>query len=329
MKRPTGVILSAIVLSLAALGLLLMTALMAVSSIFISHRPVTPAIPHFFVYVMLAVSVFYMALTVWAILTVFGILRLRSWARYSILIIGGCVATISLFSLCAATITRSMMPPQPGVDPHITKIVFLAIAFFYALTAAIGIWWLVYFNLHPIRELFRNPLQLSASSDDAVGSLKRTPTAIKVLGCLYLFEAVCFIPLIFLPFPAFILGLIVPAKAAHFLYSAFAILAVLLGYGLLRLKESARLVTIAFVIFGCFNTALGLLPWYQNQFRQYMAQFMAMLPTLPNQPTSTHPYNTAMIVFTGLVGLGFNLFVLWLLHRNRGAFTPPPQADLA
>jgi hypothetical protein len=88
MKRPLGIILSAIVLGLAALGLLLITALMAVSSVFIFHRPVTPANPHFFVYIMLAISILYMALTVWAVLTVIGILRLRSWARYSILVIG-------------------------------------------------------------------------------------------------------------------------------------------------------------------------------------------------------------------------------------------------
>ena len=329
MKRPLGIILSAIVLGLAALGLLLITALMAVSSVFIFHQPLTPATPHFFVYIMVAISVLHTALAVWAVLTVIGILRLRSWARYSILVIGGCLTAISLLSLFTVTITRSMMPPQPGVDPHITQIVYLAFAFFYALTAAIGIWWLVYFNRHPIRELFRNPVLLSAFSDNTAGNLKRTPTAIKILGYFYLFGAVCLIPFIFLPFPALILGLIVPAKAAHFLYLVFAILAVLLGYGLLRLKESARLVAIALVIFGCVNTTLGLLPWYQNQFRQYMAQFMAIFPTLPNQPAPALPYNTAMVIFTGVVSLGTNLFILWLLHRNRSAFTPQPQAELA
>ncbi|MGH9596952.1 MAG: hypothetical protein ACRD3K_09160, partial [Edaphobacter sp.] len=83
MKRPIGLILSAIVLSLAALFLLLTAALTALTGIFVGHHQSTAATPHFVIYLMLATGVFYIALAVWAILTVVGILRLRSWARYS------------------------------------------------------------------------------------------------------------------------------------------------------------------------------------------------------------------------------------------------------
>ena len=79
MKRPIGLILSAIVLSLVALVLLLAWPLswrFPASSPHIS--PLSPLRRHFILYRMLAIGAFYAVLTVWAILTVIGILRLRS-----------------------------------------------------------------------------------------------------------------------------------------------------------------------------------------------------------------------------------------------------------
>jgi hypothetical protein len=69
-------------------------------------------------YLVLAISVFYAALAVWAILTVIGILRLRSWARYSVLIIGGGLAVIGVFAVFGTLVSRSMLPTQqPAADP--------------------------------------------------------------------------------------------------------------------------------------------------------------------------------------------------------------------
>src|SRR5271155_4602312 len=112
MKRPVGLILSAIVLSLAALFLLLLTAVMAFAGIFARHQPSIALMPHLLMYVMLACSVFYAALAVWAILTVIGILRLRSWARYSILTVGGGLAVIGVFAVFGILVSRSMLPTQ-------------------------------------------------------------------------------------------------------------------------------------------------------------------------------------------------------------------------
>lgn len=329
MRRPIGIILSAIILSLAALGLLLSAAVTVISGFFIGRQPSSAPLPHFFIYVFVAVSVLYVSLAVWAILTIIGILRFRSWARYSILVMGGGTAALSLFSIFTLAVTRFMMPPQPGVDTHITKIVFIVIAAFYAFIAGIGIWWLVYFNRRPIRELFQNPSLLSMSSVEADSNFTRSPIAIKMLGGFFLFSAVCCLPLVFLPLPAFILGFILPAKASHLLYLVFFIFTAFLGYGLFHLKEWARLTTIAFLIFGCCNVALSILPWYQAQFRQYMSYFISLIPTMPGQPVPLYAYTRTMIISSSLIGLVINLFLLWLLRRHRAAFTtPPPQTGL-
>jgi hypothetical protein len=303
MKRPIGIILSAIVLGLAALSLLLLTALMIFAGLFASHQPSTAATPHAVMFLMLGVSVFYAILAVWAILTVIGILRLRQWARYSILVIGGGLAGIGILLALGTVFSRTLfstMPHRgPAPDPHIMAAVFAFVIALYILIAIIGIWWLVYFNLRTTRELFLDP-SLSVLFP---GGLPQRPIAITILGGIFLFSAVCCGIFAFLPFPAFLLGFILPAKYAHVLYLAFAVLSAFIGYGLLKLKESARLTTIAFLLIGCCNIILSLLPWYQAQFRLYMAQFATAFPTYPNQSPALFPYTRTLILASAVFGL--------------------------
>jgi hypothetical protein len=339
MKRPIGLILSAIVLSLAALFLLLMAAAMAFASVFAGHQPSAAAIPHFAMYLVLALSVVYAALCVWAILTVIGIVRLRSWARYSILIIGGGLAVISVFLVFGTLLGRSLLPPvqsqQPAVDPHIMSAVFLVMTAFYLLVAGVGIWWLVYFNLRSTRELFSNQAMLhpprgGPSTSSAIGRFSQTPTAIKIIGSLFLFSAVTCLLCVFLPFPVFLLGFILPPVAGHVIYLCFAVLAAWIGYGLLRLKEPARLLTIGFLLFGCCNAVLATLPWYQAQLRLYMTQLVPYIPTMPGQPQMPFSISSTIILISSIWCFIVYGFIFWLLHRHRAAFhAPAPPAPPA
>lgn len=334
MKRPIGLILSAIVLSLIALFLLLITALMVFSGRFAAHQPAFSASPHFILYLMLAIGGFYAVLTVWAILTVIGILRLRQWGRYSILIIGGGLAALNLFiavfTILGRTAFSGLTPQQPAINPHITFVVTAFMVGINLLFAAVGIWWLTYFNLRSTRELFSNSdllLQPSAFK----GRFSRTPTAIKIIACFQLFSALCALLAAFLPFPAFLLGFILSPTASHIMYLCFAVLTTWTGYGLSRLREPARLLTIALLILGCCNIFLASLPWYQAQFRLYTAQLMSSIPTIPGQPETVFNYSRTFIIASCIPFIILYGFVLWLLHRHRAAFkslVPPPPPML-
>ncbi len=368
MKKPIGLIFSAIILSLAALCFLLVDVCLVFASILWTGQSSThPQLPHFFVYIIAAVGVFYLGLAIWAAFTVFGILRLRPWGRYSILVIGGGLAFTSLMSFFSFAATRSTFPQQPGIDPRIAQFVFIAILVFNGLVMAIGIWWLIYFTRRPIRSLFQTPAftpsyyappsssiateaHAAASAPDSpaappytqpaisylpakhsngfFSSPEHAPTVIKIFGWFFLVGAVFCLPMVFLPIPAFILGFIISIKASHVLFFAILVMGACVGYGLIKLRNSARVAAIALISFGLVNSAISLLPWYQNQFRQYIAQFMthimAIIPPIPGQPAPVYSYPAATIVFNSLVGVAINIYVLWELHRHRTAFTSPP-----
>ena len=230
MKRPIGLILSAIVLGLIALLLLLIAALMAFSGTFAAHQPAFAASRHLILYLMLAIGAFYAVLTVWAILTVIGILRLRQWGRYSILIIGGGLAAFNLFTalftILSRTVLSGLTPQQPAVDPHIAAVVATFMIGVNLLFAAVGIWWLIYFNLRSTRNLFslhsdllhsltrglrhnrltspRDPQMVSSQAPHTPPQLSKSSAGFSSL------RPSCCLPLVFLPVPAFLLGFILP-----------------------------------------------------------------------------------------------------------------------
>jgi hypothetical protein len=335
MKRPIGLILSAAFLSLAALFFVITSAFMVFAGIFADHHPfiaTTPTVtPHFYIYLMLAVAVFYATLATWATLTVIGILRLRSWARYSILIIGGLIAVFSVVAGIGTIASRTMLPnlsaQQLSADPRISSLVSFVIIAFYLMVAAVGVWWLVYFNLKPIRELFSIARFQIPPSINTVATPDHVPTPIKIVAGFLFFGAISCLLCIFLPFPAFFLGFILPPTAAHILYVAFAALASFAGYGLLRLKESARLLTLAFLILGFCNVAIAALPWYRSRLNAYTVQIMQSMPLTPNQSPPPVAYSSTLLLFSAFTGLILYGVVFWLLHRHRAAFKPPPLLE--
>jgi len=333
MKRPIGLILSAIVLSLAALFFILTAAFSVLAGVFTDrHHPFIAApaatTPHFFLYLMLAVAVFYAALATWATLTVIGILRLRSWARYSILIIGGGVAIIGLFAGMGTLLSHAMLPTmsaqQPGADPRILSGIFFAMTAFNLLVSAVGVWWLIYFNLRPIRELFSIAEFQTPSSAGILAGPNPIPAPIKIVAGFLLLGAVCCLFCVFLPFPAFMFGFILPPTATHILYLAFATLAAFAGYGLLHLKESSRLLTMGFLLLGFCNMAMAALPWYHSRMQTYTAQIVNSIPVMPGQPRTPVTYSSMLLLVSAFVGLIVYGFVFWILIRHRAAFKTPP-----
>ena len=96
----------------------------------------------------------------WQIATIIGLLRLRNWARYSVLVLGRPATLFGLF--CTLRLIFSARPPAraswprrptwqsstPGRSPpHLMQVGLPGPGtFLHSPVTAIGIWWLVYFN---------------------------------------------------------------------------------------------------------------------------------------------------------------------------------------
>jgi hypothetical protein len=164
--------------------LCLMACLSVLGTVMARHMPVTveaPGMasrPGFVLSVMIFAILFYLALAAWAIATVVGLFRMRSWARISIMIIGGGLVAIGLFSTAVSVAMPAMMksmPPIPGVDPALMRIVFLIVAALWLFVAAVGVWWLVYFALRNTREAFAQAAAQRGLSPTSAGTSAAYP----------------------------------------------------------------------------------------------------------------------------------------------------------
>ncbi len=353
-KRPIGILVATIALTLAALLNLLITLSTASAAVlsrrpdFLAHQPPGAAMPPpgFLTAILVGVTIFFLLISVWIVTTTIGIFRLRNWARYSVLILGGLLA---FFGLVSAAIIPAMSaaPSQPAISPTVMHGMFAILALFYLAIAAIGIWWLVYFNLRSTKTYFlpgyaqdddytaqtRAPYPYpSAASLATPGGLPlppppipvltapKAPTAIVIIACLFFILALCCAVMTFLPFPGFFLGVILTGAPDHILYAILTLLTATLGLGLLRLDNRARLATYALLALATLNLFLAMTPWFRARSLVYQATIRNIMH-VPNAPSPIDPNSLALLIPSILLSLAIYATIAWLLHRHRAAFT--------
>jgi uncharacterized membrane protein (DUF2068 family) len=326
MKRFPGIIISAIVLLLGSLFQLLMAVLMGLGGI-LEQRQIqfgghlsgvtaapTPAWLPIFTYVL---SALFVSLAAWGILTAVGLFRVRRWARYSVLIIGGCLALIGLPSMVMMLVLTAIPLPVPAsVDvthvhtaQTITRIVLGTGAAFYGFVCAVGISWLVYFNLKKVRGLFADAAGLPAHG--------RRPFLISTIAVLSLIGALTCILVAILPVPGGFFGWILQGWAKVAVLLAWAALLAASGVGLWRLDEWGRRLTLAVQALGLAQYVVFLVrPSLMTRYSEEVGRSMnlAHAQQLPPQFQA--------IVYNASFGLGMLvlLAIVAILHHYRTAF---------
>jgi hypothetical protein len=333
MKRPGGVVFSAILLVLGSLFQLPIALLMAFAGVLL-HKQIGSGglsgapgpLPTWMPGYMFALCGFFIALALWGILTSIGLLRLRRWARYSILIIGGALALLGLLSLPVMLVMLFVpMNVASGADASqiqtvqtITKIMFGAIVLMYATIAAVGISWLVYFNKKKVRELFAG----GAGS----ASQGRRPFLISVLAVLNLIGAGGCVLAAFLPLPAVVCGLVLHGWQKAVLYLVIAALQAAMGIGLWRLHEWGRKLALGVLALGVVQAAVYLA--YPSLLLRYTAELNQIMAPLP----SPFPIGFQTMLYRTSFGLSalFCIAIAAVLIHYRAAFRPPvePQPSL-
>ena len=333
MKRPVGVVFSAIVLLLGSLFQLLMAGVMALDGAIMPRgaaaggfpgAPPTGPMPAWMPIYMYCLSVFFVGLAVWGILTTIGLFRLRRWARYSILVIGGGLALIGTVSmLMTAILVFVPLPLAANVDPSqaqtvqgIIKVVFIVVAVFYALVGALGIWWLVYFNRKEVRDVFAGA---NAHITDS-----RRPLLVAVLAVFNLIGVASCVLTAFLPVPLLFLGFTLHGWQKTAFCLVFAALQVAVGIGLWRLEEWGR--TLEFAVIGFAVVQCGIYVLRPSLLVQYMAELNHIM--VPMQ-TQTLPPQFQTVMFGASFGFSilFSLAIAAVLIHYRYAFQPPIEQN--
>jgi hypothetical protein len=166
-SRPVGVTASIILLgffTLMLLGSAAVTGLLPVilhsNGMNVSTPPPPPPLTSSFITaIFVALALIEAAIGAWGLATVIGLFRMKSWARISILIIGGCLAAFALLNVFGTVIsifaTQSIAMPAGASNPAALHIILIVSAVLWLIVGAIGAGWLIYFMRKPIREAFR------------------------------------------------------------------------------------------------------------------------------------------------------------------------------
>jgi hypothetical protein len=242
------------------------------------------------------------ALAGFGIWTSVGLLRLRAWARTSILVFACFLAASCSFGLMV-----TMAMPIPAQFTAGTARAFHgAMAAVYGIPLAIAAWWLIQFNTRSTKTAITSPIPEAASP---------RPLSITVIAWASLFGgASCLIGMLG-RLPAFFFGVLFTGWTAAAIYVLLGALSLYIGKGLLDLQERARLVAIGWYAFSLVHMGLvTLVPTLRQRTFELQRTFAQ------NQKTpivfDQGVFTSVILAFSAIVAAA----VIWFLIRNRTAF---------
>ena len=163
MRRPTGVVVSCVLLGLGALILLMVSVVFLFLSAIMGHIPIPtppgqPTLdPGVMSGVMIGMGLVCLIPTAWAAITVVGLARMRNWARYSIIIIGAGLVFFSIIGLLGAVLSQTLLATAQhtaGQDPAMLRLGMMLNGITFLAMMGVGIWWIAYFAIRGTREAF-------------------------------------------------------------------------------------------------------------------------------------------------------------------------------
>ncbi len=254
MKRPIAVTLSGILLFLISLGSILVAGTLVFVERWLAATPAGPAAPEPFSVAMMTYAVYgssaFLALgAAWMIATGIGVLRLRSWARVSIIVLAALLAFFFGAQLAASVTMLVSASPIGGLGtPGLTLILLLGVD---VLFVALAVWWIIYFNRRPVRALFIS--SQTASGLHAASSPSLRPLGITLIAWLLLSGATMLPFFLALSVPAMIFGFTFRGGAAKAVYAAWTVLMVLSGYALFKLRSLGYALAVATFLLSAVN----------------------------------------------------------------------------
>jgi hypothetical protein len=316
---------------------------MVVSSLV--RNPAGPPVPGLRA-VTLLVTAILLCFFLFCLWTVVALFRMRPWARYSILVIGGLEFGFSLLLCAVMILIRKVGPPIPpsaAPPPIAYQTLFLGIAAFYGCLSLIGLWWLIYFNLPSVRAAFTaTSLPSGGRSAEIISgeASAREPVAgwrlvIVVWACLMLAGVLFFPLMLFMHMPLFLFGFVFRGGQATGILLVLVALQLYLGIGLLQKWKPAWFVGLGWQLYTVAIFAAFFVPGVWSRFAAYQQEMMTrwVYPTMTVGNTALPIANAEIYMRPGMIlgavgGVAMVLlFTIALLRRQSDYLRTEPASS--
>lgn len=335
MRRSAGVTVSAVLVLLGSAFTLLLGVLMLLSSAFLSKTSPSANVPVNFGAIVAVEAVVVFAFGGWGLASGIGLIYLKQWARISLLVFAGFLVCVSLPAVALMAVISLPTPHDPNMPPSFMAVMRVGMALFYGMFAALGGFWLYFFNKRSVKLQFQamQPAPESAAGDSFLGAAvpgpittPARPLSITIIGWFLLIGS-AFTPLWLLlnralfaglQFPFYFLGFFLFGRSAHLVLIVWMAAQMAAAVGLLKLKRWGLFVTIGMQCLTIANvTLLTGIPGHRARFQQIMETMMASMNARMPQPA---PFD-----FPAWAGFALSvpivLVILYFLITRRRAFT--------
>jgi hypothetical protein len=340
MPRSTGITVSAVVVIIGSAFTLLCGAMILLGSVFALNSSHAADAPVNMGYVLIIEAFFAFGFGAWGLASGIGLLKTKQWARISVLVYG---AILVFFSLPAAAIMAFIPIPNPpsGNDPsplNIMLMVRVGGILVYAMFAALGGFWLYFFNTQKVKAQFRGQQPFTESAQSELVGLTSAnpavrfgpdhysrPLSITIIGW-YLIIASALAPLsiaftsTLLPnfkLPLFFLGFFLFGPGAYLLLLVWMTVQLVAAVGLLKLKIWGLYTTIALQCLALLNMVMIVaIPANRLRFQEIMESFRFSARGQMYQSMPVFP------IWIGLVGsLPIIVVILFFLNSQKNSFS--------
>jgi|HubBroStandDraft_6_1064221.scaffolds.fasta_scaffold285839_1 hypothetical protein len=346
MKRSSGITVSSIFVFIGSGATLLFAAIMVAAGLLAGAEAKQAAFMKYMMFVIAAIEAGFAA---WGVASAVGLLRVREWARISMLVFSALLLLMSVPGFAIILVMPLQMPPS-ATDPELANHVLLAtrvgMCIFYAALIAIAAFWLYFFNSRSVRDQFKGFAALASGTGAVVAaerstnfvvstevtspSAHRRPLSVSIIGYYLLISAPLVGIFFFIKFPVLILWFLLRGPKATAALLAFCIAQVVMGVGLLKLREWARILTISYFAFIALNSlTMALVPSAQARYQEAQVEIQsAMSNSMAGFGTTPAPMHIP--VWIGLIfSLPLIAVVLWFLSASKPAFVPSTHQSSA
>jgi hypothetical protein len=335
MPRSAGITVSAVAVIVGSAFTILGGAMTVIGSLFVSKFSPAANVPSNFGSFLVIDAVLFFGFGGWGLAAGIGLINLKQWARISMLVFASILVFVSLPAAVILAVIPFPTVNDPNIPSNFMSIMHIGMALFYATFAALGGFWLYFFNKESVKAQFqaKQPVVESSAPQSPLGtpivvstaSQRARPVSITIIGWFMIIGSV-FVPLsllfdsAFFPgvqIPVYFLGLYFSGRSAYVVFVVWMAAQMAAGVGLLKLKHWGLFAAIGLQCLTVVNLALLIgIPGSRARFQQIMNTVMASM-----NPRFPHPNPFVFPVWIGLASSVPIVFViLWFLITRRQAF---------